>query len=92
MPLTACHIAEEEREKPPRSTAVRSSGSDLTVKIDRACLVDWVKRGPSNLWRRDTKVQFFLEKCAKGVYGRKGKVFRGFGLVYLGLRWKRVLL
>jgi len=59
--------------------AVRSGENDLTAMIDRAYHVSRVKCGPSDWWkdrqRGDTEVQDILEKCAKGTYGQKGKVF-----------------
>jgi len=61
-----------------RATIVRSSGSDLTVEINRACLVDRVKRGPSDRRWRHTEVRDVLEKYAEGAHDRKVRFYGAF--------------
>lgn len=80
-----------------RATTIRSSGNDLMAKIDRACLVDWVKHGPSNQWEISTAEGQRGMGCPQEMY--KGRIwtkmqgfFGGFGLIYLRLRRKMVLL
>ena len=69
-----------------RAIAIRSSESDLMAEINRSCLVDWGKSGPSDRrgdrWRRDTEVWDVLEQCVEGAHDRKVRFFGGFW-VYL---------